>query len=117
MENFRDNPAQVAKCVSNTRFFTDAASGQLPSVTFVEPNFSVQSEENPQDVAFGENFLSQVVTALFESPQWRSTAMFVTYAPPTFPEASDAPACTFDRRDARAVSRRTDGTRQRSPSA
>ena len=77
--NFRNNPAQVAKCVSNAQFFTDAAAGQLPAVTFVEPNFSVQSEENPQDVAFGENFLLQVVTALFESPQWGSTAMFLTY--------------------------------------
>src|SRR5262249_23719887 len=79
VENFRDNPAQVARCVSNQQFFTDAAAGKLPPIMFVEPNFSVQSEENPQDVAFGENFLLQVVTALFQSPQWRSTALFVTY--------------------------------------
>ena len=79
VENFRNNPAQVAKCVSNAQFSTDAAAGKLPSVAFVEPNFSVQSEENPQDVAFGENFLLQVVTALFQSPQWHSTALFVTY--------------------------------------
>jgi phospholipase C len=79
VENFRNNPTQVARCVPHQEFFADAGAGKLPAVTFVEPNFSVQSEENPQDVAIGENFLLQVVTALFDSPQWRSTVLFVTY--------------------------------------
>ena len=79
VNNFLTNPGQVARCVQNQAFFADAAAGRLPPVTFVEPNFNVQSEENPQDVAFGENFLSQVVTALIDSPQWHSTALFVTY--------------------------------------
>jgi phospholipase C len=79
IENFRANPSQVARCVKSPAFFADAAAGRLPRVSFVEPNFSVQSEENPQDVAFGEGLLARVVAALMSSPQWRSTALFVTY--------------------------------------
>jgi phospholipase C len=79
VENFRDNPSQVSRCVKSPAFFADAAAGRLPHVSFVEPNFSVQSEENPQDIAFGEDFLSRVVAALVTGPQWRSTALFVTY--------------------------------------
>ncbi len=79
IENFRDNPLQVARCVKNPEFFTDAAAGHLPQVSLIEPNFNVESEENPQDVAFGENFLWRVASALMHSPQWRSTALFVTY--------------------------------------
>jgi phospholipase C len=79
VENFRDNAHQVARCVKNPQFFTDAAAGRLPRVSFVEPNFNVQSEENPQDVAFGESFLWRVASALMHGPRWRSTALFVTY--------------------------------------
>jgi phospholipase C len=77
--NFRNNPLQVAKCVKNTQFFSDAAAGRLPSVSYVEENFDYQSEENPQDIAYGENFLRQVVAAVMDSPLWSKTALFITY--------------------------------------
>ena len=79
LPNFSGNPTDVARCVKNPQFFTDAAAGQLPQVTFVEPNFKYQSEENPQDVNFGENFLSRVAAAVMNGPQWKSTALLVTY--------------------------------------
>jgi phospholipase C len=77
--NVRDNPLQVAKCVKNTQFFSDAAAGRLPSVSYVEENFDYQSEENPQDIAYGENFLRRVVAAVMDSPLWSKTALFITY--------------------------------------
>ena len=77
--NFRDNPLQVAKCVKNTQFFADAAAGKLPRVAYVEQNGKYQSEENPQNIAYGEAFLRSVAEACMHSPQWGKLALFVTY--------------------------------------
>ncbi len=60
-------------------FFTDAASGSLPAFTLLDPDYSTQSQENPQDVSVGEAFLYDVVQALFTSPQWLTTLLVVTY--------------------------------------
>jgi phospholipase C len=79
LPNVRNNPLQAARMVKNPQFFSDAAAGRLPQVSFVEPNYNYQSEENPQDVGYGEQFLAQVVAACTSSPQWRSLALFVTY--------------------------------------
>lgn len=77
--NFRNNPRQVARCVKNAQFFSDAAGGRLPSISYLEENFAYQSEENPQDIAFGESFLRRVATAVMDSPVWPKTALFITY--------------------------------------
>ena len=37
------------------------------------------SEENPQDIALGEAFVSQVVQAVMASPTWKSTLLIWTY--------------------------------------
>ncbi|HYA67107.1 MAG TPA: alkaline phosphatase family protein, partial [Acidimicrobiales bacterium] len=60
-------------------FFSDCASGSLPAFTLLDPDYSTQSQENPQDVSVGEAFLYDVVKALFASPQWRTTLLVVTY--------------------------------------
>ena len=96
-------------------FYADAAAGTLPSVSMVDPDFDKQSEENPQDVQYGDQFLSKVVNAVMSSPNWPKTILIWTYdesggyydhVPPpsaTVPDAvpptllpGDAPG-TFDR--------------------
>ena len=72
-------PGISPNLVGIDEFFTDAAAGTLPSFSLVDPNFSMQSEENPQDVQFGDVFLSQVVNAVMASPQWSSTLLVWTY--------------------------------------
>jgi phospholipase C len=61
------------------QFYTDAAAGKLPSFTFLDPNYSTTSEENPQDVQVGEEFVASVVNALIRGRKWHSTALFLTY--------------------------------------
>jgi phospholipase C len=61
------------------RFYADAAAGRLPRFTFLDPNYSTTSEEDPQDIEVGERFMSKVVHALMEAPTWKSTALFITY--------------------------------------
>jgi phospholipase C len=77
--NFRDNPLQVAGCVNNSQFFSDAAAGKLPPIAYVEENFNYQSEENPQNIAYGESFVRSVAEACMNSPQWEKLALVITY--------------------------------------
>jgi phospholipase C len=72
-------PPRQRRVVKIDRYYADAASGRLPAVSFVEPDFNVESQENPQDIQFGERFLSRVVRALLRSPAWEHSALFVTY--------------------------------------
>jgi phospholipase C len=60
-------------------FFTDAAAGTLPSFCFLDPNYSTQSQENPQNIAVGEALVAQVVDAIGASPLWPSTLFVLTY--------------------------------------
>jgi phospholipase C len=62
-----------------TGFATDAAAGRLPQFTFIDPNYSTTSEENPQDIQLGEQFIAQVVRTLTHAPTWRHTALFITW--------------------------------------
>jgi phospholipase C len=73
---FFNNPT---KHVSNTQFFTDAAAGTLPNFCIVDPQYGWQSEENPQNIAQGEEFVSRVVQALFASPLWERSLLIWTY--------------------------------------
>ncbi len=60
-------------------FATDVAAGRLPQFTFIDPNYTTTSEENPQDVDVGERFLAGLVHALTHAPTWRHTVLFITY--------------------------------------
>jgi phospholipase C len=61
------------------RFYGDAAAGTLPSVSMVDPDFNKQSEEDPQDVQYGDQFLADVVNAVMDSPQWPHTLLVWSY--------------------------------------
>ena len=70
------NPGNLAKA---GQFVTDAAAGKLPSVSFVDPNFSIQSEEDPQDIRQGERFAAAVINAAMHGPAWEKTLLIWTY--------------------------------------
>jgi phospholipase C len=73
---FFKNPART---VPITEFFADAAAGTLPGYCIVEPDFGVQSEENPQNIAVGEAFVASVVNAVMSGPGWSKTLLIWTY--------------------------------------
>ena len=60
-------------------FFVDARNGTLPAFCLVDPNFDLDSEENPQDIQYGEVFLAQVVNAAMASPLWKKLLLIWTY--------------------------------------
>jgi phospholipase C len=76
-------PLGLASAVRHLRatkqFFTDAAAGTLPAVSIVDPDFSLYSEENPQDITHGEAFAAAVVNAVTHGPAWESTLLLWIY--------------------------------------
>ncbi len=68
-----------SKVVKIKHFFQDAASGKLPAFSLVDPDFGSQSEENPQNVAAGEQFAAKVINAVMSSPAWAKTLLIWTY--------------------------------------
>jgi phospholipase C len=57
----------------------DAASGQLPQVSWIE-TVVVQSEHPTAPPAWGENAVDMVLTALTRNPEvWEKTVLFVTH--------------------------------------
>ena len=70
---------QGTKVINIGQFFTDAAAGTLPGFCLVEPDYGVQSEENPQNIASGEAFAASVVNAVMSGPAWHRTLLIWTY--------------------------------------
>ncbi len=73
------DPSLRSNLVGVDQFFTDARKGTLPAFSLVDPNFDEDSEENPQDIQYGEVFLAQVVNALMASPLWGKVLFIWTY--------------------------------------
>jgi phospholipase C len=60
-------------------FFGDCRTGSLPQFSLLDPNYSTQSQEDPQDMAVGEAMLASVVEAVVGSPNWATTLLVITY--------------------------------------
>jgi phosphoesterase family protein len=82
-------------------FIIDAAAGNLPQVALVDPLLAGETnlatdEHPPHDVRSGEYFISQIVSAVRSSPNWKDSILFITYdehggsydhvAPPVAPQ-------------------------------
>jgi phospholipase C len=61
------------------QFFTDAAAGELPAFTLLDPDYGTQSQENPQNIVVGEALISRVVRAIGASPLWPRTLLVLVY--------------------------------------
>ena len=67
-----------------SRYYADCAAGLLPQVCFVDPFFvapeGLANDDHPHaDVRLGQQFLSDVIGAFQESPNFARGALFVNY--------------------------------------
>ena len=69
-------------------YYLRCATGALPNVSYVDPNFGAAAGEGPGlsgdehphgDVRTGQAFMADVAHAFMESPQWERGALFITY--------------------------------------
>ncbi|MCL4538759.1 MAG: phospholipase [Bacteroidetes bacterium] len=59
-------------------FFKAAKDGTLPHVCWVIPNFK-DSERNPSLISTGQAFVTRVINAIMKSPDWKSSAIFLSW--------------------------------------
>jgi phospholipase C len=91
---------QDKSLVPDTQFFKDAAHGTLPAFSVVTPGGPdyLDSCHNATSMTACDNFIGSLVKALENSPDWKSTAVFITFddcgcfydqvPPPTNPDGT-----------------------------
>jgi phospholipase C len=60
-------------------FFDAAQAGTLPAFSLVEPSYTKNSEEDPQNIAYGEQFAASVIDAVMTGPGWKNTLLIWTF--------------------------------------
>jgi len=71
-------PAARPHFVNSSEFFVDAANGTLPNVSWIMPTFN-NSDHAPASLANGQSWVASIVNAVERSPDWNSTAIFVSW--------------------------------------
>ena len=69
---------QVGNVQDTGRFLEAARDGKLPAVSWVVPD-ETHSEHPPATPAAGESYVTRMVDAVMRGPQWKSTAIFLTW--------------------------------------
>jgi phospholipase C len=77
INHIRNSSLWSENVVPDTQFAQDAASGNLPAVSWLVtgPN----SEHPPNSTCQGENGTVQQLNALMQGPDWNTSAVFLTY--------------------------------------
>jgi phospholipase C len=67
-------------------FFSRLARGNLPAVTFIDPNYvdippdrTANDDHPPADVKNGQELVRRIYNALIQSPTWEKTLFVITY--------------------------------------
>jgi phospholipase C len=70
---------QVANAEINmTEFYSDAANGTLPQVSWLLPHYN--DSEHPQaNIYQGQSYVTGLINAIMNGPDWSSTAIFVVW--------------------------------------
>ena len=56
----------------------DIAAGSLPSVSWIMPRFELSNHPG-SNFCYGENWATKVIDSIMRGPDWRSTAIFLTW--------------------------------------
>ena len=69
---------ELGNIKSIDEFYKAARAGTLPAVAWICPNGKV-SEHPPARVSVGQAYVTGLVNAIMQSPDWHSTAIFLTW--------------------------------------
>lgn len=69
---------QLGNIQSVTNYYRAAKAGTLPAVTWIVPSGAV-SEHPPGRVSLGQSYVTSLINAAMRSPDWDSTAIFLTW--------------------------------------
>jgi phospholipase C len=76
-KSFSGNDAMTPEPIEN--FFRDAASGNLPHFSLVDPDYQINDGHPPHDLSLAEAFISSVHRALVNGPKWSRTMFILTF--------------------------------------
>jgi phospholipase C len=69
---------QLANIQAVDGYFTAAKSGSLPAVSWIVPENNV-SEHPPAKISLGQAYVTGLINAAMQGPDWSSTAIFLTW--------------------------------------
>jgi phospholipase C len=69
---------QLKNIQGTSHFFAAARQGTLPSVSFIVPN-GIHSEHPPALIYKGQEWVTRIVNAVMQSPDWNSSAIFLSW--------------------------------------
>jgi phospholipase C len=69
---------QLGNVQTLSNFFTAARNGTLPQVSWIDPNGTV-SEHPPALVSAGQTYVTGLINAIMQGPDWNSTAIFLSW--------------------------------------
>jgi len=69
---------QVGNVQDASAFFADAREGPLPAVSWIVPDYA-SSDHPDRSIAAGQAWVTRIVNAVMRSPDWNSTAIFLTW--------------------------------------
>jgi phospholipase C len=69
---------ELGNIQSLSNFYADASAGKLPKVSWITPN-GANSEHPPGLVSAGQAYVTGLVNAIMQSPNWSSTAIFISW--------------------------------------
>jgi phospholipase C len=72
------NDHQLGNIQSLSHFYQAAKSGTLPAVSWITPA-QVVSDHPPARISRGQTYVTGLVNAIMKSPDWSSTAIFLTW--------------------------------------
>jgi phospholipase C len=69
---------QTGNIQNLTSFYTHAAAGTLPAVSWIAPD-PQDSEHPPALISTGQAYVTRIVNAVMQSPDWGSSAIFLSW--------------------------------------
>jgi phospholipase C len=78
INHIRNSSQWTTNVVPFSQFATDAANGNLPSVSWVTTSYTF-SEHPPASACNGENWTVQQINAVVQGPEWSNSAIFLTW--------------------------------------
>ena len=79
IRRYREDPELWARHMRPVdRVLDDIAAGALPPVSWITPRFEL-SEHPEYNFCHGENWSTEVINAIMESPIWKETAIFLVW--------------------------------------
>jgi phospholipase C len=69
---------QLSNIQQLSQFYTAAKNGSLPSVVWIAPN-NKNSEHPPSAISDGQAYVTGLINAIMQGPDWSSTAIFLAW--------------------------------------